>query len=114
MALVVSVYVSWEQVLVPGKQNYSLAIAWALDHDPVERVKQTLAAAEEGTAAGEAPAPASPTAADGTVKLETRKSLKIRRSASAQDAGEVPPSVRFPALCACGPACTHKPSCPRE
>ncbi|KAK9906580.1 hypothetical protein WJX75_004515 [Coccomyxa subellipsoidea] len=75
-------------VLVPGKQNYSLAIAWALDHDPVERVKQTLAAAEEGTAAGEAPAPASPTAADGTVKLETRKSLKIRRSASAQDAGE--------------------------
>lgn len=69
---------------MPGKQNYSLAITWALDHDPLERVHQALAAA-----AGEEAAASSSGCmeADGTV--ERRKTLKIRRSASAQDAAEV-------------------------
>ncbi len=74
---------------MPGKQNYSLAIAWALDHDPVERVRQTLAAAEEGAAAGDTPAAAGSAEVDGTVMLKKRKSLRIRRSASAQDATQV-------------------------
>ncbi len=30
------------QVLVPGKQNYSLAITWSLDYDPVKTVHSTL------------------------------------------------------------------------
>ena len=71
---------------MPGKQNYSLAITWALDHDPVERVHQALAAAAgEETAASTS----GRMEADGTVMLERRRSLKIRRSASAQDATEV-------------------------
>ncbi|BDA46094.1 probable translocator protein at N-terminal half [Coccomyxa sp. Obi] len=72
-------------VLVPGKQNYSLAITWALDHDPVERVHQALAAAAGEEAAA---SPSGRMEADGTVTLERRKSLKMRRSASAQDAVE--------------------------
>jgi len=89
-------------VLVPGKQNYSLAIAWALDHDPVERVHQTLAAAE-GEAAATAAAPAgeacassggAAAAADGRVAVQTQSSLKMRRSASAKDASEVQHSSR--------------------
>lgn len=88
---------------MPGKQNYSLAIAWALDHDPVERVHQTLAAAEGKAAAAAAAAPAGEAGAssacaaapaDGTVAVQTQSSLKMRRSASAKDAAEVQHSAR--------------------
>lgn len=81
-----SVHLPWQQVLVPGKQNYSLAITWALDHDPVERVQQALAAAAGEEAAAST---SGRLELDGAVTLERRKSLKMRRSASAQDPTEV-------------------------
>ena len=82
------------QVLVPGKQNYSLAITWALDYDPVQTVHNTLnggrdeepeeaSGIESGSHGGEA-LPAELGAA-----LLARRSLKMRKSQSLQDAVRV-------------------------
>ena len=79
------------QVLVPGKQNYSLAITWSLDYDPVKTVRETLnggqdeepeeaSGAESGSHGGEA-LPAELGAA-----LLARRSLRMRKSQSLQDA----------------------------
>ena len=79
------------QVLVPGKQNYSLAITWSLDYDPVKTVHDTLnggqdeepeeaSGVESGSHCGEA-LPAELGAA-----LLARRSLRMRKSQSLQDA----------------------------
>ena len=79
------------QVLVPGKQNYSLAITWSLDYDPVKTVHSTLnggqdeepeeaSGVESGSHGGEL-LPAELGAA-----LLARRSLKMRKSQSLQDA----------------------------
>ena len=68
------------QVLVPGKQNYSLAITWALDHDPVKAVEDIVngQGAEEGTFEQN----------EGHALLAQR-SINMRKSRSLQDAAKV-------------------------
>ena len=78
-------------MLVPGKQNYSLAITWSLDYDPVRlctipsmaarmRSLKWPAVFESGSHGGEA-LPAELGAA-----LLARRSLRMRKSQSLQDA----------------------------
>ena len=40
------------QVLVPGRQNFSLVFAWALDHDPLEAIARTLPDPDPGRHTG--------------------------------------------------------------
>ena len=76
---------------MPGKQNYSLAITWSLDYDPVKTVHDTLnggqneaheeaSGIESGSHGGDA-LPAELGAA-----LLARRSLRMRKSQSLQDA----------------------------
>jgi hypothetical protein len=83
-----------EQVLVPGKQNYSLAIAWALDHDPVEAVQDVLertgVAEEEGISEEAGPSlDVAPPDANGSSAAMPQPTSQMRRSASAAESGEV-------------------------
>lgn len=77
---------------MPGKQNYSLAIAWAVDHDPVEAVKEVLARSaeeeeEEGDEGKEGPsARVAYQQRHGSVEVATHPAvLQMKRSASAAD-----------------------------
>ncbi len=83
------------QVLVPGKQNYSLAITWALDHDPVETVEYIMSggATEEAT-----PAPNGSHNLPGAAILAQR-SLNMRKSRSLQDAAKVTHQSCWPFDC---------------
>ena len=70
---------------MPGKQNYSLAITWALDHDPVETVEYIMS----GGATEEAPpAPNGSHNLPGATILAQR-SLNMKKSRSLQDAAKV-------------------------
>ena len=92
------------QVLVPGKQNYSLALAWALDYDPTQRVHRTVAEAaarhQQGAPGSSScaghhesttPASGSPAAAaraapgDSGGRLSRQASLHMRRASSAAE-----------------------------
>ena len=70
---------------MPGKQNYSLAITWALDHDPVQVVQDVLSGEvfEEAVPAQNG---AHHLPAEGGAPM---KSLKIRKSRSLEDAAKV-------------------------
>ena len=70
---------------MPGKQNYSLAITWALDHDPVQ-VVQDLLSGEVFEEAVPAQNGAQNLPAEGGTAM---KSLKIRKSRSLEDAAKV-------------------------
>ena len=100
------------QVLVPGKQNYSLAITWTLDYDPVKVVADTLKGNEPEEEPGEAP-PAQNGSHDlpteGGAAMLARRSLKIQKSRSLEDAAGV--SVVHPA---CISASQDRHRCPAD
>ena len=68
------------QVLVPGKQNYSLAITWAVDHNPVKAVEDTI----RGQGAEE-----EMFEQNGGHALLAQRSINMRKSRSLQDAAKV-------------------------
>lgn len=73
------------QVLVPGKQNYSLVITWALDHDPVKTVHEIISG-DAGQEPEEAYSEQGEVPKEGGAALLARRSLNMRKSQSLQDA----------------------------
>ena len=99
------------QVLVPGKQNYSLAITWALDYDPVQAVQDVLNGEvfEEALPAqnGQDGPHGLPT--EGGAAMLAQRSLKIWKSRSLEDAAKVSvvrPDLLRPALLTRQMSCT--------
>jgi hypothetical protein len=65
---------------VPGKQNYSLVITWALDHDPVKAVQDIVSRQEAQEGALEQ---------NGGHAMLAQRSINMRKSHSLQDAAKV-------------------------
>ena len=79
------------QVLVPGKQNYSLAITWALDHNPFQAVQDILSrdVFEEALPAQNGQNGSHDLPMEGGAAMLAQRSLKIRKSRSLEDAAKV-------------------------
>lgn len=79
------------QVLVPGKQNYSLAITWALDHDPVQVVQEVLSGEvfEEALPAQNGQNGSHDLPREAGAAMLVQRSLKMRKSRSLEDAAKV-------------------------
>ncbi len=76
---------------MPGKQNYSLAITWALDYDPVQAVQDVLNGEvfEEALPAQNGQDGPNGLPTEGGAAMLAQRSLKIRKSRSLEDAAKV-------------------------